>query len=52
MDMNGRDIAKAKTTQDVEQDNGITTAGKPYPKARIWLETSGENGADPLPKIS
>jgi len=52
MDMNGRDIAKAETAQDVEQDNRIATTGKPHPKARIRLETGGEKGANPFPKVS
>jgi hypothetical protein len=52
MDMNRRDLAKAETAQDVEQNNGIATTGKPHPKVRIRLETGGEQGAHPIPEIS
>lgn len=52
MDVNGRDLAEAETAQNMEKDNRVTTAGQPYPKAGIRLETGGEKSAYPFPKIS
>jgi hypothetical protein len=52
MDVNGRDISKAKTAQEMEQDDGIATAGEPRPKGLIRPETGGEKSADPGQQIS
>ena len=52
MDMNCRKPGETKATQYMEQDDGITTAGKADPEPLIRLETSGKKGADPLRNIS